>query len=222
MPTNFLYMTIQEYITQLNLRYKSGISREHSTRGDLQKLLCELLPDFLITKVPYKTDEGASDYILTKDKIPVGYIVAKDICGPDIEGMKKNKEQLERYKTGLSNLDFTDYLDFHVYRDGEFLITVAIAEIKDGSIVGLTENYNDFENIIKDFGIHVGQVQYIGNVPKKAWKFSIGGYQPTGKWLKDRRDRELSIDEIRHYQKITVALMETGRLMQEIDGIYEV
>jgi hypothetical protein len=59
-------------------------------------------------------------------------------------------------------------------------------------------------------------------VPKKAWEFYIGGYQLAEKWLKDRRDRELSIDEIRHYQKIIVALMETDRLMQEVDGVLDV
>jgi predicted helicase len=70
--------------------------------------------------------------------------------------------------------------------------------------------------------VWINEEQYFGNVPKKAWEFYIGGYQPAEKWLKDRRDRELSIDEIRHYQKIIVALMETDRLMQEIDGILKV
>ncbi len=67
--------------------------------------------------------------------------------------------------------------------------------------------------------VWINEEQYFGNVPKKAWEFYIGGYQPAEKWLKDRRDRELSIDEIRHYQKIIVALMETDRLMQKIDEI---
>jgi len=68
--------------------------------------------------------------------------------------------------------------------------------------------------------VWINETQYFGNVPKKAWEFYIGGYQPAEKWLKDRRDRELSIDEIRHYQKIIVALMETDRIMGEIDGVW--
>jgi predicted helicase len=67
--------------------------------------------------------------------------------------------------------------------------------------------------------VWVNDEQYFGNVPTKAWEFYIGGYQPAEKWLKDRRDRELSIEEIQHYQKIIVALIETDRLMQEIDEI---
>ncbi len=49
--------------------------------------------------------------------------------------------------------------------------------------------------------------------------FYIGGYQPAQKWLKDRKDLALNFDDIQHYQKIIVALMETDRLMKEIDGI---
>ncbi|WP_231862344.1 hypothetical protein [Rufibacter sp. DG15C] len=45
----------------------------------------------------------------------------------------------------------------------------------------------------------------------------MGGYQPAQKWLKDRKGRELSFDDILHYQKIIVALTKTGRLMKEID-----
>jgi hypothetical protein len=45
----------------------------------------------------------------------------------------------------------------------------------------------------------------------------IGGYQPAQKWLKDRKGRVLSYDDIQHYQKIIVALAETDRLMKEID-----
>jgi len=39
------------------------------------------------------------------------------------------------------------------------------------------------------------------------------------KWLKDRKGRELQIEDILHYQKIIVALSETDRLMKEIDEI---
>lgn len=52
-----------------------------------------------------------------------------------------------------------------------------------------------------------------------AWEFYIGGYQPAQKWLKDRKDRELTFEDILHYQKIIVALNETERIMQEIDKI---
>jgi predicted helicase len=68
--------------------------------------------------------------------------------------------------------------------------------------------------------VQINKKQYFGRVPQKAWNFYIGGYQPAQKWLKDRRGREgLNVEEVRHYQKIIIALMETDRLMQEIDEI---
>lgn len=53
------------------------------------------------------------------------------------------------------------------------------------------------------------------------WNFHIGGYQVCEKWLKDRKSRTLTEDDITHYQKIIVALNETIRLMTEIDEVIE-
>ncbi len=53
------------------------------------------------------------------------------------------------------------------------------------------------------------------------WEFHIGGYKVCEKWLKDRRQRELSYEDKRHYQKIVVALGETIRLMKHIDEVIE-
>ena len=58
-------------------------------------------------------------------------------------------------------------------------------------------------------------------VRAEVWNFHIGGYQVCEKWLKDRKGRTLSKDDIAHYQKIVVALSETIRLMKEIDEVIE-
>ena len=58
-------------------------------------------------------------------------------------------------------------------------------------------------------------------VPEDVWNFHIGGYQVCEKWLKDRRGRVLSDEDIAHYQKVVVALKETIRLMAEIDQVIE-
>jgi hypothetical protein len=67
--------------------------------------------------------------------------------------------------------------------------------------------------------VYINDTQYFSNVPEVAWNFYIGGYQPAQKWLKDRKNRELSYEDILHYQKIIVALTETDGIMREIDGI---
>jgi Type ISP C-terminal specificity domain len=59
--------------------------------------------------------------------------------------------------------------------------------------------------------------KFIG-VPKAVWEFYIGGYQVCHKWLKDRKGRTLTLEDITHYQRIVVALQETMSLMQQIDA----
>jgi hypothetical protein len=58
-------------------------------------------------------------------------------------------------------------------------------------------------------------------VPEAVWNFHVGGYQVCEKWLKDRKGRTLSKDDMAHYQKIVVALSETIRLMEEIDEVID-
>jgi hypothetical protein len=58
-------------------------------------------------------------------------------------------------------------------------------------------------------------------VREDVWNFHIGGYQVCEKWLKDRKGRTLSKDDIAHYQKIVVALAETIPLMKQIDEVIE-
>jgi predicted helicase len=69
--------------------------------------------------------------------------------------------------------------------------------------------------------IDKAQNEGFDGVPEEVWNFHIGGYQVCEKWLKDRKGRTLSKDDIAHYQKIIVALAETIRLMGEIDEVIE-
>ena len=65
--------------------------------------------------------------------------------------------------------------------------------------------------------VYINKTQYFANVPELAWNFYIGGYQPAQKWLKDRKNRTLTYDDISHYRKIIAILIETHKLMQELD-----
>lgn len=152
-------MTLDQYTDNINKRYKLGNATEHTFRGDLQQLIESVVPGIAATNEPKRQSCGAPDYILTKKDIPVGFIEAKDIGDKDLEGAKKtgNKEQFDRYKASLNNLIFTDYLDFHLYIDGVFITKIAIAEIQNGTIVPLPNNFSSFENLLKDFCTHISQ-----------------------------------------------------------------
>jgi len=129
-------MPVSHYLATINSRYQLGNATEHSFRGDLQILLETLSPEIRATNEPKRQSCGAPDYILTRKNIPVGFIEAKDLSDKDLAGAKKagNKEQFDRYKGSLNNLIFTDYLDFHLYRDGQFVTSIAIAELTEKGI----------------------------------------------------------------------------------------
>ncbi len=69
--------------------------------------------------------------------------------------------------------------------------------------------------------VYINKTTRFDGVPETVWNFHIGGYQVCHKWLKDRKDRALSEEDINHYGKIVVALAETIRLMAEIDQTIE-
>jgi hypothetical protein len=80
----------------------------------------------------------------------------------------------------------------------------------DGGFIVDKPNYRDGK-------IYINAIQYFDNAPEIAWTFYIGGYQPAQKWLKDRKGRTLTLDDVKHYQKILKILVETDRVMGEIE-----
>lgn len=62
--------------------------------------------------------------------------------------------------------------------------------------------------------------QYFNNVKEEVWKYQVGGYQVCEKWLKDRKGRVLSNEEIQTYCKIITALSKTIEIQKEIDELY--
>lgn len=149
-------MNLNQYIQILDTRYHSGISREHSYRADLENLLRELVKGVEITNEPANvTDCGNPDYVITKGKIPVGYIEAKDL-GKDLNS-KSYKEQFTRYRKALDNLMITDYLWFQFFQNGELVHEIRIGEIVGNSVKPLAENFEEFQNLVKNFCTFVGQ-----------------------------------------------------------------
>ena len=69
---------------------------------------------------------------------------------------------------------------------------------------------------LEDGQVWINATQYFDAAPEVAWTFYIGGYQPAQKWLKDRKGRALSFDDVRHYQRVLKILSETDRIMQMI------
>lgn len=148
-------MTTEHYIEKLNTRYKTGLSTEHTFRGDLQALLEAICENIVVTNEPTRIACGAPDYILTNNNIPVGYIEAKDLAA-NLDD-KTYKEQFDRYKSSLPNLIFTNYLDFHLYREGVFVTSISIGKIENGKVIGIAPKFNEFKNLVQEFSTHTSQ-----------------------------------------------------------------
>lgn len=141
-------MDYKEYIKELDRLYSVGNTTEHSFRGSLQNYLQSLLHGFVVTNEPRRFECGAPDYVITLKNEPIAFLEAKDINDPDLDGRKEHKEQFKRYKEALNRVIFTDYLDFHLYIDGEFVDSVRIAQTRGEHIVGIQENESKFNEMI--------------------------------------------------------------------------
>ena len=73
----------------------------------------------------------------------------------------------------------------------------------------------------EDGKVWINATQYFTDVPAEVWEYEIGAYQVCEKWLKDRKNIELSHDDIKQYRSILVAIAETLRVVREIDGVLE-
>lgn len=72
----------------------------------------------------------------------------------------------------------------------------------------------------KDKRIYINDTQYFDNVEKEIWEYMIGGYQVIDKWLKDRKNKYLTAEEIKHYCRIATSLKETIEIQKDMDKIY--
>ena len=91
----------------------------------------------------------------------------------------------------------------------------------DEIMVGYPESGDNIIEKVEyiDGKVFINKEQHFNNVPEIAWHFTIGGYQPAQKWLKDRKGEKLTIADVNHYGRIIIALVKTHELMQQIDEV---
>lgn len=145
-----MHEALKTYIEELNKCYATGVAREHAYRPALQNLMQNLLPkSYTVVNEPARTDCGAPDFIILKGDTPMAFIEAKDLQDTDLDGKKEHKEQFERYRASLDHIVFTDYLDFHLYENGEYVDAIRLADIRGGKIVLIEESIDKFLQIVK-------------------------------------------------------------------------
>ncbi len=151
-------MDIYGYISNLNKALLSGQTTEHSLRGFLRDFLQSFDNSLTVINEPKRQQCGAPDYLIAKGNVPIGYVEAKDI-DIDLDTIKDNDNnaQLERYKQGLENFIFTNFLDFYFFRNGKKTAAVRIGKLQNKQILPLPENFDQLLNLIKDFLTYRGE-----------------------------------------------------------------
>ena len=144
---------VEKYFAEVSSLAKTGKTTEHSFRGALADLLDALAPGLKAVNEPKRVECGAPDYIVqNKSGVAVFYVEAKDLGDDDLDGKKRtgHKEQFDRYKAALDTIVFTDYLDFRLYRHGQFVRSVRIAEWDGVKVSACKSSFADLANLVAE------------------------------------------------------------------------
>jgi predicted helicase len=68
--------------------------------------------------------------------------------------------------------------------------------------------------------VYFNNEQYFECISKAVWAYQIGGYQVMMKYLKDRKKRELSLEEIEHYMRVARAIERTREVQEMVDEVF--
>jgi len=80
---------------------------------------------------------------------------------------------------------------------------------------------NSVEKVRYEQGrVFINKEQFFEGIKQEIWNYQIGGYPVCAKWLKDRKGRRLSLEEIKHYCRIISSLQKTIAIQKSIDNIY--
>lgn len=122
----------KKYLQNMDALYSGGEAREESYYPALKQFL-ESSFEGLVSVIaqPKRNIAGTPDFLIkrTASNSLTGYIEAKHLDEKDLYGIAET-EQLERYRESLPNLILTNFLEFHLYRDGRLIDAVRLTDAK--------------------------------------------------------------------------------------------
>ena len=119
--------------------------------------------------------------------------------------------QMAQYGGTLRRLHLLDGID-----DGDRMVSYPVRLPKDNNLCTRRE----FVETGNGQGrVWINDAQYFDHVPTEAWQAVVAGYHPLDRWLKDRKGKLLSNDEILHYEDMVAALHRQAKVVEDIDRI---
>ena len=138
---------IEKYLKRINYLYKTTDATELSYRSAIEELFRSCL-NLEVINEQKRIDCGAPDLTIIKGVNPIAYIETKQIGDGDLDGRRKNKKQFDRYKEALDTVVFTDYLDFHLYKEKNLVLKFELACERNNKIVLNEGALGQFESLI--------------------------------------------------------------------------
>jgi predicted helicase len=114
--------------------------------------------------------------------------------------------KMSEYGNRLANL--------HLLKSQELDKPISRFQVDGNNRVEKPKYHDDTERV------YINKEQYFEGVSQEVWSYQIGGYQVCDKWLKDRKERILTLDEIQTYCRIVTAIKKTIEIQKEIDKVY--
>ena len=120
-----------------------------------------------------------------------------------------------------------DQETFHkLSSSGEELIKVHLLRhpaLKQSNVGFPQKGDNEVKKVFYDdqnHRVYINQVQYFDGIPEEVWEYRIGSYRVMEKYLKERKGRKLTLEEVNHYIKMAKAISLTIEIQNKIDQIY--
>jgi predicted helicase len=114
----------------------------------------------------------------------------------------------------LSNLG-KELVDLHLLKHTE------LEKTEVGFPISGSNKVEKVSHAEEDQRVFINKEQYFDGISNELWEYRIGAYQVMEKYLKDRKGRKLSLDEINHYMKVAKAIQLTIELQEKIDSVYK-
>nr|QNO50882.1 hypothetical protein CGMOHENL_00025 [Methanosarcinales archaeon ANME-1 ERB6] len=118
-------------------------------------------------------------------------------------------EDYEKFKK-LSELG-TELIELHLLTHPS-LSETGVGFTESGTNVVEKERYDE-----ETRRVHFNKGQYFEGISKEVWEYRIGAYQVMEKYLKDRKKRELSLEEIEHYMRVAKAIERTIEVQGKVE-----
>jgi predicted helicase len=162
---------IENYLNGIEKELGVGNFTEHSFRPILKSLIESIDKDIVAINEPQRIASGAPDFLITKNKFPIGYFETKKI-GMDLNAVEEN-EQLTRYRQGISNLILTNYTEFRWYSSGELKLSIEIANVNNIKLKKRPSQYEDFLKLIIVFLGSFAQINTPEELAKRMATYGI-------------------------------------------------